>query len=378
MSDSTIDDAIRLLEVGKGNPDRLKQIIKSFETRSLIPLHDRRYVEALVAQYLTPRHRVTIKKIEPIRKQKTDYPRIRKPAPPTFDPQTDNDPSEKLVKGFDDNLVAKEGLLAHDRDKAFDPQTDNDPSENKVKITELNVEKNEGESCVECDAINPSGNNFCNECGSPLQQTQKVESTSEISKVETEFEKYEREYLERQSGVKTDSESQEPSLEEEFVEYIESEKPSRHKKSNVKFIGIGVGIVAILIIAGGAAFMATNMDLSSSSRVEDRATCDNKLMLVSSTKIPGFPNPEKDLQYYLDRYNNEPSYADWFNRNFSGQTIEEVLVIPSSGPAQTKIPGFPDPEKDLQYYLDRYNNEPSYADWFNRNFSGQTIQDVIC
>ncbi len=343
MSDSTIDDAIRLLEVGKGNPDRLKQIIESFETRSLIPIQDRRYVEALVAQYLTPRHRVTIKKIEPIRKQKTDYPRIRKPAPP-----------------------------------AFDPQTDNDSSENKVKITELNVEKNKGESCVECGALNPDGNNFCNECGSPIQQTQKVENTSEAGKVETEFEKYEREYLERQSGVKTDSDSQEPILEEESVEYIQAEKPSLHKKSNVKFIGIGIGIVAILIIAGGAAFMATNMDLSSSSQVKDRATCDNKLMLVSSTKIPGFPNPEKDLQYYLDRYNNEPSYADWFNRNFPGQTIEEVLVIPSSGPDQTKIPGFPDPEKDLQYYLDRYNNEPSYADWFNRNFPGQTIQNVVC
>ena len=65
MSDSTIDDALRLLEVGKGNPDRLKQIIESFETRSLISMQDRRYVEALVAQYLTPRHRESIKKIEP-------------------------------------------------------------------------------------------------------------------------------------------------------------------------------------------------------------------------------------------------------------------------------------------------------------------------
>ena len=78
MADSTIDDALRLLEVGKGNPDRLKQIIESFETRSLISLEDRKYIEALVSQYLTPRHRVTIKKIEPIKKQQPDFPRIRK------------------------------------------------------------------------------------------------------------------------------------------------------------------------------------------------------------------------------------------------------------------------------------------------------------
>ena len=35
MSDSTIDDALKLLETGKGNPDRLKKIIEIFQKRSL-------------------------------------------------------------------------------------------------------------------------------------------------------------------------------------------------------------------------------------------------------------------------------------------------------------------------------------------------------
>ena len=64
MSDSTIDDALKLLETGKGNPDRLKKIIELFQKRSLISLEDRKYVEALVSQYLTPRKRVQVKKIE--------------------------------------------------------------------------------------------------------------------------------------------------------------------------------------------------------------------------------------------------------------------------------------------------------------------------
>ena len=46
MSDSTIDDALRLLEIGKGNVDRLKQIIETLETRSLVSIQDRKYVEA--------------------------------------------------------------------------------------------------------------------------------------------------------------------------------------------------------------------------------------------------------------------------------------------------------------------------------------------
>ena len=108
------------------------------------------------------------------------------------------------------------------------------------------------------------------------------------------------------------------------------------------------------------------------------AVCNDTQILVSSTKIPGFPDHEKDLQHYLDRYNNEPIYKDWFDRNFPDQTVQEVLVVTSSGPSPNNIPNFPDPEKDLQHYLDRYNNEPSYKDWFDRNFPDQTVQEVVC
>ena len=78
MSDSTIDDALKLLEKGKGNPDRIKRIIESFQKRSLISLEDRKYIDALVTQYLTPRQRVTIRKKDPEKEQTTSFPRIRK------------------------------------------------------------------------------------------------------------------------------------------------------------------------------------------------------------------------------------------------------------------------------------------------------------
>ena len=54
MSDSTIDDALKLLETGRGSQDRLKKIIENFQQKSLISLEDRKYVEALVSQYLSP------------------------------------------------------------------------------------------------------------------------------------------------------------------------------------------------------------------------------------------------------------------------------------------------------------------------------------
>jgi titin len=48
-----------------------------------------------------------------------------------------------------------------------------------------------------------------------------------------------------------------------------------------------------------------------------------------------------------------------------------------SGPKKTHIPGFPDPTKDPQYYINRYNSEAAYKEWFDRNFPDQTIYEVI-
>ena len=97
MSDSTIDDALRLLEIGKGSPDRLKIIIETFEERSLIPLQDRKYVEALVQQYLTPRHRIKIKKIEPIKKEPPITPRTLKSTKPEFSFEKKADTSDDKI-----------------------------------------------------------------------------------------------------------------------------------------------------------------------------------------------------------------------------------------------------------------------------------------
>jgi len=48
-----------------------------------------------------------------------------------------------------------------------------------------------------------------------------------------------------------------------------------------------------------------------------------------------------------------------------------------TGPKQTHIPGFPDPNKDPQYYINRYNSESEYRAWFDRNFPGQTIYEIV-
>ncbi len=47
------------------------------------------------------------------------------------------------------------------------------------------------------------------------------------------------------------------------------------------------------------------------------------------SELPDFVDPEKGPQHYLDRYYNEPTYQDWFNRNYPDLTIEEAVGLES-------------------------------------------------
>ncbi|MDC0070175.1 hypothetical protein OAJ36_02540, partial [Nitrosopumilus sp.] len=79
---------------------------------------------------------------------------------------------------------------------------------------------------------------------------------------------------------------------------------------------------------------------------------------------------------YVDRYNNEESYKEWFDDNYSQYStiyeavgLEEPLQIPAS---------FVDQTKDPQSYVDRYNNEESYKEWFDDNYSQySTIYEAV-
>ena len=314
MSDSTIDDALRLLEIGKGNPDRLKQIIESFQKRSMISMQDRKYVEALVEQYLTPRHRQMTSRMK-----ETKVPRIR--------------------KGIDSSFKITE-VKATTRDPYIKPSTDR------------RLSKDISNSCSKCGSKILEGNTFCTNCGAQTKNASQPRKEELASK--------------------------DPTIEEKFIEHVEKDRSSTKKSNTTKIAGIIIGVIAVIIIGGGVIYAGNSSDLfSSDTEIEERITCQDNIQLVSSTKVPNFPSPEKDLNYYQNRYDNEQKYKDWFDKNFPGQTVKQVLV-PEAGDKETKVPGFPDPEKDLQHYLDRYDNEQKYKDWFDKNFPGQTVREAVC
>jgi len=103
---------------------------------------------------------------------------------------------------------------------------------------------------------------------------------------------------------------------------------------------------------------------------------------IPKPNVPDFVEPSKGAQYYLDRYNNEPAYKDWFDRYYPDYSIKDAIEISipdafSVKEAKPRIPDFVDPSKGAQYYLNRYNNEPVYKDWFDRNYPDYTIKQAI-
>jgi hypothetical protein len=56
----------------------------------------------------------------------------------------------------------------------------------------------------------------------------------------------------------------------------------------------------------------------------------------SSTHIENFPDPTKSPQHYIDRYNNEPTYKEWFDLQFPDITIYEAVDLD----ATKKIPNW--------------------------------------
>ena len=138
----------------------------------------------------------SIKKIEPIKKEPPITPRTLKSTKPEF--------------SFEKNA---------------------DTSDDKIDLEQSKLDSPTSRICPECESQNSASNNFCNNCGSRMTKsdTDTTKSTpSSIIKNESEFEKYEREYLERE-GDKTGDSAKEADVEEKSVEYIEA-KPRVSKK----------------------------------------------------------------------------------------------------------------------------------------------------
>ncbi len=93
-----------------------------------------------------------------------------------------------------------------------------------------------------------------------------------------------------------------------------------------------------------------------------------------------FFDSKKGEKHYLDRYNKENAFKEWFDMTFPDYTIKEALELaitttfskPQSNPSDIF-----DPKKDLRNYIDIYNNDSMYKEWFDMKYPGQSIYEVV-
>ena len=145
---------------------------------------------------------------------------------------------------------------------------------------------------------------------------------------EEKLKEYEKDYLQRQSQDNYSS----PTY-EQLEKPIRTKSVKKGKKSNSKFIFIGIGVAVAIILGGGALFLSGDGNIgkyfdgitSNAANTTPIATCETAQQLVKTTKVDGFPDPEKNYQYYLDRYNNEPAWQDWFHSTFPELTVYEAV-----------------------------------------------------
>jgi len=89
-------------------------------------------------------------------------------------------------------------------------------------------------------------------------------------------------------------------------------------------------------------------------------------------------------------------YGEWFESTFqfktqvtsdsSSETSNPATTIESTTepesqskeePKKKSVLGFVDPNRDPQYYIERYYDEPNYKEWFDRNYPDYTIEEAV-
>jgi hypothetical protein len=175
--------------------------------------------------------------------------------------------------------------------------------------------------------------------------------------------KFTREELEREK--KADSETRKRLL--ELLEELNPKKPIENE--------------AKINISSSVKCRFTRDELAREKKadLETRKRLQSFLENIKTKKekdIATLFDPVQGEEYYLNRYNSEPAFKAWFDTSFQDYSIEQVLelAIPATF---SKKPDLDYKNSDLQKYIDIYNNEPMYKDWFDRKYPGQSIYDVL-
>ena len=90
-----------------------------------------------------------------------------------------------------------------------------------------------------------------------------------------------------------------------------------------------------------------------------------------------FPDPNVGLSVYLDLYETDAGFRGWFDETYPGSTVAEIVGAGAGGDPKTRVPGFPDPATSAREYVDRYDADAGFREWFDETFPEYDIADVV-
>ncbi|MGI9567708.1 MAG: SHOCT domain-containing protein [Nitrosopumilus sp.] len=152
------------------------------------------------------------------------------------------------------------------------------------------------------------------------------------------------------------------------------------------------GIVTIVIHdAHGEFVMITQALIESDNTFENITTIGDKFSDHGIHKATGFilnmtQGASAKFGISLDGYPIDMAESDNFIEEitdfkegiFNDESTSKVVFDEQHISSQKAITiDFVDPNKDVQYYIDRYYNEPAYKSWFERNYPGITIEQAV-
>jgi len=197
----------------------------------------------------------------------------------------------------------------------------------------------------------------------------------------------------------TDESADDSILGEIKVKTLNVEKPSYFMREEILFFGTVDGykfgsIVSIMIRNPSNNFLTLISTFpDKDGYYEAKMTTDSKFKTdgtYSATAFTDDPNKGTQAIFYFSReappppppppVKTSPVQSIQVEPTTTAEpttTIEPTTISEPVTPKPKPRPSFVDPEKDPQSYVDRYNNEASYKEWFDKNHPDYTIEEAV-
>ena len=107
------------------------------------------------------------------------------------------------------------------------------------------------------------------------------------------------------------------------------------------------------------------------------------LIRYDSSSNPSIVTIEQKVELVPDWIKNNAGW--WVNNEIDDVAflagikylIENGIITLPEIPESKPLASFVDPQKDPKHYLDRYSNEQSYKEWFDKNYPDYTIYEAV-